>query len=94
MDVASDGLEGVSKASSNTYDLVLMDIQMPVLDGYQATSRLRSLGYKSPIVALTAHALKEERERCLKIGFDDFLTKPIKRAELLDRVAQFKSDGP
>lgn len=91
VDVASDGKEGMQKAIHNEYDLVLMDIQMPVLDGYHATSRLRQQGYRKPIVALTAHALKEERERCLRMGFTDFLTKPIKRAELLAQVSRYKS---
>lgn len=90
IDIASNGLEGIEFAQNRHYDLILMDIQMPVLDGYDATSRLRASGYTKPIVALTAHALKAERERCLSIGFDDYFTKPIKRQELLKGVARFQ----
>ena len=75
--VASDGLEAVERARTGNHDLVLMDIQMPGLDGYEATSRLRAEGYERPIVALTAHAMKEEKSRCMQSGFDGHLSKPI-----------------
>lgn len=91
VDVASNGQEGVDQALSADYDVVLMDLQMPVLDGYHATEHLRQKGYRKPIVALTAHALSEEKDRCLKMGFSDFLTKPIKRRDLLANVAKFRS---
>ncbi|MES2854419.1 MAG: response regulator, partial [Bdellovibrionota bacterium] len=88
--VASNGQEGMMSAKSADFDLVLMDIQMPVLDGYGATTRLRREGYKKPIIALTAHALMEERDRCLRLGFTGFLTKPIKRSEILAEVVKYK----
>ena len=88
--LANNGEEAVAQALQREFDLVLMDIQMPVMDGFQATSLLRSKAYKKPIVALTAQALKAERERCLKSGFSGFLTKPIKRQELLRSVAKFR----
>ncbi len=89
VEVASDGQEAIDKALHDEYDLILMDLQMPVLDGYNATSQLRKKGYKKPILALTAHALKEEQSRCLKMGFDGFLTKPIRQAELLRQLSQY-----
>jgi PAS domain S-box-containing protein len=90
VEVASDGQEAIDKALHDEYDLILMDLQMPVLDGYNATSQLRKKGYKKPILALTAHALKDEQTRCLKMGFDGFLTKPIRQAELLRHLSQYR----
>jgi CheY-like chemotaxis protein len=66
-----------------------MDIQMPVLDGYGATTRLRQNGYAAPITALTAHALKEERDRCFRMGFTGFLTKPINKNAILQEAAKY-----
>lgn len=90
VDLASDGSEGMQKAEKGSHDLVIMDIQMPVMDGYTATSTLRSHGYKKPIIAFTAHAFEDERERCLKMGFTDFLSKPIKKRELVECIAKYR----
>jgi two-component system, sensor histidine kinase len=87
VEVADNGQEGVKKAMIGHHDIVLMDIQMPVLDGYKATRELRNLEFDKPILALTAHALQEERERCLSAGCNDHLTKPVNREDLLSRVA-------
>lgn len=77
LDYANNGQEGIEMASHNSYDLVLMDMQMPLVDGYTATEELRRSGYNVPIIALTAHAMKEDREHCLRVGCNDYMTKPI-----------------
>jgi PAS domain S-box-containing protein len=89
VDTASNGKEAVEKAKDLTFDIVLMDLQMPIMDGYEATAMLRGDGYQKPIIALTAHALKEERERCLANGFNDHVQKPINRNALIGCVALY-----
>lgn len=83
VDIAGNGLDGVSKARNGNYDLIVMDIQMPGLDGHGAAKQLRQSGCTVPIVALTAHAFKDERDRALANGFNDYLTKPINRGQLI-----------
>lgn len=85
---AASGAEGISEAVKSHFDVILMDIQMPVMDGYEAVMHLRSTGYPRPIVALTAHAMPSERKRCLAGGFNAYLTKPIVRQQLLETVAE------
>lgn len=86
VELANNGVEGVQKALSGHHDIVLMDIQMPELDGYGAISQLRGKGFKTPIIALTAHGMVEDRIRCLEMGSNDHLTKPINRQSLIERV--------
>jgi CheY-like chemotaxis protein len=84
VDVAGNGAEAVEMWKRFPYDLILMDCQMPDVDGYEATRRIRSLenGRRTTIVALTAHVIAEEREQCLACGMDAILGKPFSRNEL------------
>lgn len=86
IDIARNGQEAVEKALSADYEAILMDIQMPILDGYEATSRLRQAGFKKPIIALTAHALPEDREKSLRTGCDAHLSKPLDKHTLVENL--------
>jgi signal transduction histidine kinase/CheY-like chemotaxis protein len=91
IDIACDGIEGLRYARENKYDVILMDVQMPNLDGYGATSVLRAEGFTTPIIALTAHALHEDREAALKNGFSDYLTKPLNSELLVKTLSALKT---
>lgn len=91
--LALDGLEGVEKATEHSFDAIVMDVQMPRLDGYKAARELRARGYRGTLVALTAHAMLDEKERCIQAGFSHFLTKPVQRAALLQLLASPHCDS-
>jgi PAS domain S-box-containing protein len=84
--VVGDGAQAIAALARETFDVVLMDCRMPVIDGYQATARLRLDGCRVPIIALTATASETERRRCLRCGMDDYLTKPIDAPLLADTL--------
>lgn len=86
---AENGEEAITIAMSQDIDLILMDMQMPVMDGYEATQALRELNYQNPIIALTGNATSGEREHCLEIGCSEFLPKPIDIDQLVQLVAKF-----
>ena len=83
--IVSNGREAVDAFRTGAFDLVLMDCQMPEVDGFAATERIRALeeGGRTPIIAVTANAMQGDRERCLASGMDDYITKPINRSELI-----------
>jgi two-component system sensor histidine kinase/response regulator len=89
VDVAVDGMQAVDAFNRNSYDLVLMDVQMPKLDGLSAARQIRASerdGKRLPIIAMTANAMKEDRRRCIDAGMDDYLSKPLKPALLIETV--------
>lgn len=87
VDCAENGSEGLEKALKGDYDVILMDLQMPVMDGYEATLELRKRGYCKPIVAVTAHAMQDDRERVMRSGFTAHLTKPLDKQALLKSLS-------
>jgi CheY-like chemotaxis protein len=92
--IASDGYEAIEKAECGEFSVILMDIQMPHMDGHEATKVLRNNGYEGSIIALTAHAMKEEREKCSISGFTGYLTKPVQWSVLFQTLAQLSSVSP
>jgi len=89
VDAVSDGRQGVERSKCAVYDLILVDIQMPGIDGYETVKLMRKREIRCPILAFTAHAMKEERERCLKSGFDGHIGKPIEYQQLLKVVHKY-----
>lgn len=92
VDVAENGKEAVDKHKSGNYDLVFMDVQMPIMDGYQATKAIREIDGKSkhtPIVAITANAMESDKAACLDSGMDDYISKPIKGENLENTLDKF-----
>ncbi len=109
VDIAENGQRAVDAYQQQNYDLILMDVQMPVMDGYKATAAIRALEAEAekrsrsldgqvprhpiPIIAMTANALKGDRDKCMAAGMDDFITKPIKRKSLLGAVSRWVGNG-
>ena len=92
VDGASNGKEAIDKASDNTYDVILMDIQMPIMDGYEATKELRRLGNRTPIIAMTANAFSEDRKKAKDVGMDGYIPKPIDVNKLVSTIMNILND--
>ena len=91
LDVVGDGKQALEKAGDSKYDLILMDVQMPVMDGLEAIRKIRENGNKIPIICLTANAMLEDKNRCFESGADEYLTKPLNFSHLNYVLSQFIS---
>jgi CheY-like chemotaxis protein len=92
---AEDGQQAIDTTTAAHPDLILMDMQMPGVDGIEATRRIRTLDLPQPyIIALTANAQKDDRDSCIAAGMDDFMTKPVRKVQLLETLHQVLSERP
>ena len=93
--IAGDGEQGVTLAAAEKPDLILMDLSLPVLDGWEATRRIKATPDTRhiPIIGLTAHALAADRDKCLEAGCDDYDTKPVELGRLLEKIERLLGTG-
>ncbi len=93
LDVAENGHEGIEKLKQAHFDIILMDMEMPVMDGYEATTVIRTkLNNNIPIIAMTAHAMSGEKEKCLGLGMDDYISKPVNANLLFEKIHELTSN--
>lgn len=88
-EIAEDGIRAIEMALEKSYDIILMDMQMPYIDGLEATEKIREAGVKTPIVAMTANVFESDREACKNAGMDDFIGKPVKREIVRDMILKY-----
>jgi CheY-like chemotaxis protein len=94
--VAENGAIAVEKVKMDDFEVILMDVQMPVMNGYEATEKIRSMGNEKssvPIIAMTANVMKDEVDRCYEAGMDDFIGKPFDTGELLSKIHQLQKQA-
>ena len=93
--MAADGKEGMSLAATERPDLILMDMSLPILDGWEATRRLKSTPdtARIPVIGLTAHAMTTDRDKCLEAGCDDYDTKPVELGRLMEKIERLLGTG-
>ncbi|MEL6824393.1 MAG: response regulator, partial [Calditrichota bacterium] len=94
VDIANDGFEAIEASKEQAYDLILMDVQMPNMDGLNATRAIRNpeigaVNPDIPIIALTANAMKGDREKCLEAGMNDFVSKPFKKEQIIEILEKY-----
>jgi len=87
--IVNNGTEAISKAESETFDMILMDVHMPNMNGFKATKVLRKRGIETPIVALTANVMTGDRQKCIDAGCTDYISKPIDRLKLAEVFAKY-----
>lgn len=90
--VAENGTKALDILKTHSFDIILMDIQMPLMDGYKATQLIREMHINTPVIAMTAHALAGEKEKCIHAGMNDYLSKPFKEKDLLIKIARWNND--
>ena len=93
--IAADGEQGLAMAAADKPDLILMDMSLPILDGWEATRRLKAAPdtARIPVIGLTAHAMATDRDKCLEAGCDDYDTKPVELSRLLDKIERLLGTG-
>jgi CheY-like chemotaxis protein len=87
---AIDGEEAIKKLEKETYDLILMDIELPGMDGVEVTKMIKNRNRRQPVVALTSYAMKGDKERFLAAGFDEYISKPLDVSDFLKRIQKYK----